>query len=54
MVKKGERSVGTTRFGEGFVRESKETRDDDKCRMGRTRYEGGQYNLTMSSRRAYT
>ena len=41
-------------FGEGFVRESKETRDDDKCRMGRTRYEGGQYNLTMSSRRAYT
>ena len=30
MAKKGEKSVGATRFGEGFVWESKETRDDDR------------------------
>jgi hypothetical protein len=30
MAKKGEEFVGATRFGEGFVWEDKETREDDK------------------------
>jgi hypothetical protein len=34
MTKKGERSVGAVRFGEGFVQENKETREDDKRSMG--------------------
>ena len=50
MAKKGERFVGTTRFDEGFVWESKETRYDDICRIGRARYEGSKFNLTMSGR----
>ena len=29
MAKKGERPNGTTRFGEDFVWENKETREDD-------------------------
>ena len=53
MAKEGERSVGATRFGEGFVWESKETRDDDRWWMGRTQYEGGQCNSTMSGKQAY-
>ena len=34
MTKKGERSVGAVRFGEGFVQEDKETKEDDKRSMG--------------------
>ena len=30
MAKKGERFVGVARFGEGFVWEDKETREDDR------------------------
>lgn len=50
MAKKGVRFVGTTRFDEGFEWESKETRYDDICRMGRTRYECSKFNSTMSGK----
>jgi hypothetical protein len=30
MVKKGEGSVSAARFGEGFVQEDQETREEDK------------------------
>uniref|UniRef100_A0A2N9HWT1 Integrase catalytic domain-containing protein n=1 Tax=Fagus sylvatica TaxID=28930 RepID=A0A2N9HWT1_FAGSY len=41
MAKKGEGSVSAARFGEGFVREDKETREDDRRGMRRIRHEGG-------------
>ena len=53
MVKKGEGSVSAARFGEGFVWEDKETREDDRRRMGRTRHEGGEYNLAITGRRSH-
>jgi hypothetical protein len=30
MTKNGEGSVGVARFGEGFVRKDKETKEDDR------------------------
>ncbi len=50
MAKKGEGFVGASRLGEGFVREDKETREDDRRCMVRTRHEGGEYNLAITSK----
>jgi hypothetical protein len=53
MAKKFEGSVGAARFGEGFVRKDKETREDDRRLMGRTRHEGGEYNSVITGRRSH-
>ena len=54
MAKKGERPNGTTRFGEGFVWEKKETREDDWWQVRRTQDEGSEYNwLCMANKLMY-
>ena len=54
MAKKGERPNGTTRFGEGFVWENKETREDDWWQVRRTQDEGSEYNwLCMANKLMY-
>ena len=50
---KSEGFVGAPKFGEGFVWEDKETKEDDKRWMGRTRHEGGEYNLAITGRRSH-
>ena len=51
--KKGEESIGAARFGEDFVQEDKETREDDRWWMGRTRHEGGEYNSASTGKRSH-
>ena len=53
MTKKGEGSVSAVRFGEGFVWEDKETREDDRRGMGRTRHEGDEYNSAIIGKRSH-
>ena len=53
MAKKCEGSVSATRFGEGFVWEDKETREDDRRWMGRSRHEGDEYNSATTGKRSH-
>lgn len=53
FVEKGERLIGTGRFGESFVWFNKETRLNDLWWVGITQNEGGEYTSIMSGRWAY-